>query len=282
MEKFVKTCYHVHSKLLTMLKIVTAKSQGSVENHLERAGWKPAWRVGEPTAKEPNGEALDDGIIAGKSAQIARIRSAQIPWRVSVGAFDAGLVGTDCLLDHLYSNLEVHGGFAYGRGFNFTPAYLALFTKDQSELSSLKDFPPGTIVMTERPHLTQAFLEINDCPAEIFWGGEDNEFDRFHRKQEDLGKMSIKLIDGGGAQQLQDGELLALVNETGRRGRNYGLREIAKICDIETLLLVNSSSIKDPTKREGLKQLIRDLDRVAISQESEGVVYPEGSLLRER
>ncbi len=253
------------------LRIVYGKSQSSVETHMIEAGWQIIWRNGEPTTKEPNGETLDDGAIKGKNAQIARIRSAEIPWRVSIGSFDIGIVGTDCLLDHLDENsVRINGGYAYGRTRGQALPFLGVFARESSLFSTWDDVPNGTTIITERPHLTKDEAEKNGRAAEIFWGDERNYL-KFQNEMADKGKLAIKIIEGAGAQQLQDDELLVMVGETGRRQRNYDLKEISRICDVETLILVNIESMRRPAIFREIQQFMRDLDRVTVKLESDSI-----------
>lgn len=259
------------------LRIVSAKSQSSVESHINEAGWKIAWRIGEPTNKEPNGEVLDDGKIEGKNAEIARIRSAEIPWRVSIGTFDIGIVGTDCLLDHLDENtVRIFGGYAYGRTRGQALAFLGVFAKQSSLFNSWADVPNGTTIGTERPHITKQHIELNGRLAEIYWGRDESQYQKFQNEMADEGKLAIKIIEGAGAQQLPDDELLVMVGETGRRQRNYDLKDISKICDIETLMLVNVESMRNPAIFREVKQFLNDLDRITVKLETDLQVHVEG------
>lgn len=263
------------------ISILIAKSQESVEERFKNGGWNPIWRIGEPTSKYPNGEPLDDGLIEGKNATISRVRSAEIPWKISIGVdadnegFDVGIVGTDCLVDHPLEDITILEAFLEGREFNGNQSRLSIFAKNDSSIKTLEDLRANPhlvrALMTERPHLSQAFLSANGVPTEIWDNGSN--YLRFAEEKHRQRIIPIKIIEGAGAQQLHtSSELLAMVGETGRRQRNYDLREIVKMCDIETLVLANTRSLENRVKRLGINQLVQDLINGAVRRETEGQV----------
>lgn len=267
------------------ISIVIAASQEAVKEHFGNSGWEITWRRGEPTEKHPGGEPLDDGVIEGKNAIITQIRSAEIPWRLSLGrdsegkGFDIGLVGTDCFIDHPGENLTLLTTFLYGRSLNGDRPRLSIFSREGSAISTIEDIKrePIEALMTERPHLCQRYLDAQGIPNEIFWS--ESDYEGFANKAQSEGKIPIKVIEGAGGQQIRGNELLAMVAETGRRQRNYNLHEVVELCTVETLALANTRSYQDRYTRIAINRLVRDLEAGYLSVETEGIRNPERSFL---
>lgn len=266
-----------------MAEITLGYSYGQeepIEHHLEQAGYKPVWHRGKPTPKNPEGNILKIGEIEEFGIRLIKIRSGKVPRRVSEGAFDLGFVGTDVFLDHELPNIKIASDFDHGRDKDEGSPYLELVAHANSPINSLKDITPGTIVMTERPHLTKQYLTERGFKTILYWNTRPK--DEFKRRLVEAGKVGIEIIEGGGGQQIMEDELLALVTESGQTRIDYDLKHIAKICDIDTLLLVNNNSLLDPEKKDTIRDLVLRLDNVYRPIESEGIGYPTESLVSPR
>lgn len=251
------------------IRIGYSVNQDSVEQHLERAGLTVIWIKGKPSEKYPEGKPLNVGYIPEIDATVVKLRSAQIPERVSSGHLDIGFVGTDCVLDHIdMENLETRGtSYAYGRTLDAPQSYLEFTTSAESEIPDMEHIPEGTVMITERPHLTERIANDYGYTTERYWNqGNTNKFKQDLKK---AGKIGIRVIDGAGPQQLYENplandEILALVTETGQTNLDYELRHLMKVVDIETIPLLNTESLKDQEKAKTIMFVLDKLDEVAV------------------
>jgi len=263
-----------------MSKITLGYSYGQetpIEEHLLKAGLSPAWERGKPTKSMPEGNLLRKGQIPNYEIGVVKIRSSELPKRVSEGVFDMALIGTDVYIDHKLPNMKIAANFDHGREIGQGSPYLELVAHPLSKIVSIGDTPPGTIVMTERPHLTKAFLEANGLKTILYWNTRNKL--EFKKRLIESNRVGIEIIDGGGPQQIQEDELLALVTESGQTREDYNLRQIAKICDIETLLVVNEQSLEDPEKKKEITNFVRMMEAAYRSVESEGISGPRESIM---
>lgn len=263
-----------------MSKITLGYSYGQetpIEDHLAKAGLSPAWDRGKPTKGKPEGNLLRKGHIPNFEIDVVKIRSSELPKRVSEGVFDVALVGTDVYMDHKLPNMRVVAKFDHGREIGQGNPYLELVAHPNSLINSIAEIPAGTVVMTERPHLTKDFLEKNGLKTVLYWNTR-NKVD-FKKRLKASNRVGIEIIDGGGPQQIQEDELLALVTESGQTREDYDLKQIAIICDIETLLIVNEQSYNDPEKTQEIKNFTHKMELSYRAVETEGASDPIESFL---
>lgn len=247
-----------------------------IEEHLRSAGLVPVWVSGKPNERHPDGKKLRKGIVEGhEDIELVKTRSSRIPKRVSEGVYDLGFVGTDVFQDHYLTNINIVSKYDHGRVTGKGSSYLELVACKESEIITISDLVPGTIVHTEVPHLTKKFLEEHGIKTALYWNTQEKE--AFKQRLIRSGRVGLELSPGGVAQDLQSDEALALVTEFGDTREDYDLRTIAKICDIDTLLIANAASLLDPEKSQKLKWTIAQLDEAYVSKESEGrFLMPEG------
>lgn len=254
--------------------------QDPIEDHFDKAGLELRWSRGKPNPKNPEGNILKVGEIDELGIRLVKIRSSMVPRRVSEGVFDMGFVGTDVYLDHRLPNITIASNFDHGRDPEQGNSYYELVAHPNSQINNLADVIPGTIVLTERPHLTKQWLNEQGFKTIMYWNTRPK--DEFRKRLVDIGRIGIEIIEGGGPQQIQEDELLALVTESGQTRIDYDLKQVAKICDIDTLLLVNDGSLFDPEKRLVIRALLGRLEKVYKPIETEGIGYPTESLVSPR
>lgn len=271
----------VTCRLLLMAKIRIGYSynqEGPIERHFKDAGLNPVWDKGTPTKNNPEGKVLRIGKVDGMAndeIRLIKTRSSRVPKRVSEGVYDLGMVGTDILEDHMLPDIEVVGRFAHGRINEQGNSYLELVSTNGSGIRTLTDISPGTIVHTEVPHLTKKFLEENGIKTALYWNTQAKH--EFKQRLIRAGRVGLELSPGGVAQDLQDDEVLALVTESGDTREYYGLRSIQKIMDIETLLIANGISLRDPEKSQLLESIIARLDESHVTRENEALTTTKES-----
>lgn len=255
------------------IKIAYAYSQKTVATLLSEAGWKPQWLHGHQwtDTDDPLRDTLPKGILLKGDkpvAEIYGIRSIDIPRRVSLGDRDIGLVGTDNLREKKFPRIVEIGKVPLGRTFT-TPPALEVWVMADSPIKTLADITPNIVVQTERPKFTLAELKKHGHKAVIEPQDLTDPLE-FRRKATQEGFVAIEIIGGAGPQQLESNEVLVIVNETGGTKINFKMREIGKLCDIDTIIIANEESLADPEKRRLIERFTVDLEGVysAIEVES--------------
>lgn len=258
------------------IKISIAKTQRSLIQLLTAGGWEPQLKHGHPSLEdqEPLVDTLDKGVIPSYDAEINLLRSMRIPERVSLGHSDLAMVGTDCLEETQFPRIVSLGVIPIGRTFIIQPS-LELWAHPESEVYHLENINDGAIVLTERPNFTsRVFTEDYGRRTEI----QDHRVKdplEFRTKVRKEGLIGITIIPGGGPQELEPDELLVIVNETGRTRVNYGMRKISTLCDIDTHIIANEDSLRDPEKKRLIEQFVEDIEGAhkAIEQETTQVMF---------
>lgn len=256
--------------------------EDTIEDHLLKAGVIPIWERGKPTEENPEGNVLKKGKIKDWDLNVVKTRSSGVPRRVSEGVFDLGVVGTDVYLDHRLPNITIVSKYNHGRKKDAGNSFLELVACQESPINTIEDIIPGTIVYTDVPHLLKEFFNEHGIKTALYWKTVPKlEFKaRLTRSQ----RVGIEITDGGVAQHLQPDEVLGLVTESGSTRDDNGLKHIAKVCDIEALLIANDLSLIDPEKERTIGRIIKSLDRVYLIGETEGLstLNHEGSRFQSR
>ncbi len=244
------------------LKIVIPKNMGTTRVHLALAGWSPVFDHGFPTDVDPMGSGLDKGIIESTGDEIMRIRSRDIPRTISWNYADVGFVGSDCVVGRSNKQIAILSSFTYGREWGGRQSRVEIVAHSDSAVSSVEQIKPGSIFLAEPQHfhLTKKFLEDHGYKVllEGYSAGPE-----FHKRLIENGCVGISQV-GGSVPVLLDPELHfgIMVNESGRTVRDYTLKVVARVCDIETLLIANVKALGDETKGERINQLREDLESV--------------------
>lgn len=261
------------------LKLIIPKFQREARLHLQDAGWTPVFDYGEPVDDDSSMSELDKGIIEETGDPIIKIRSRDIPRQISMGYADIGLVGSDCVSARASKQIVVLGSFEYGRKRNAPQPRVEICAHGNSTVSSIEEVKPGSIFMAETQHLRliKEFLEERGFKVKREGVNAGPEFHQYLVENDAVGITQI----GGSGPVLIDDEMYfaVMVNEEGQTVSEYGLNVIAKVCDIETLLIANINSLEDKTKRERILQLKEDLATAyehRVQKEFEGLLVVGG------
>ena len=252
-----------------MIKIAIPANMPTALTHLQATGRKVFFAEGQDFAwtESENGRDL-----------IIRLRSFDIP--VVIGdSCDVGLCGSDVLEERSLAfglNLEVLERFSYGRIFGTCPR-LELVSPKENGIKNPKEFAAGTMILTEHPNITKKFLENSGLKVSIL--GENSavailpsQFRGWCAKE---GKVGIQVVHGRIPALVSLGAGFGvMVNETGGTIVANELKVVAKIADIEMLLLADRQALKDGQKGVEIKKLAKDLEEAyfTISREYESSI----------
>lgn len=239
-----------------MIKIAIPANMPTAITHLQAAG---------RNVKFANGGDL--GWVEGANSRnfIVRLRSFDIPIVVD-DSCDVGLCGSDVYEERkkvFDFGLEILDRFSYGRVFGTSPRLELVVTKENS-IKNPKEIKPGTIILTEHPHLTKEFLEDNGVKVSIL--GENSaattlpgEFRNWCTRE---GRVGVQVVHGRIPALVRLGAGLGvMVNETGATILANELKVVAKLQDIEMLLVADRKALKDGQKGVEIKKLAKDLEQ---------------------
>ena len=230
------------------MKIVIPQNQKPVRSLMEQAGWTPIFEEIRSNI----------GIVTENGSPIIQLRSMDALRTVASGKADVGFVGSDCVADKPSWAVKSLNAFSFGRAIDAQKPRLEIVSSESSPIFSMKDVRQGSIFLSERPTVTYRYLTDLGFPVEIEQDQNPNDF-RVELIRN--GKVGICIIQGTSPVQLEPGnDLGVMVNETGRTVTGYNLKVIAKICDIETILIVNPNSLQNKNTREQILKFQRDLE----------------------
>lgn len=244
-----------------MIKIVIPKNMSkSVIEHLEEAG---------RTVSFDEGKNL--GTVLETQDRVVRTRSFDIPFWVAE-YYDVGLCGSDCVKETELARgikLDVLSHYSYGREHYTTPTLDMVAHKDD-KIQDASEIQPGSVVITEYPHLTIEFLKNKGIStAEI---GKEKGVPsypaEFHEWCKGNGVVGIEVLHGGIAEAVHEGDGYGvMVSETGKTLTENNLKVLDNIHKIETLLIADPHALRDSTlglERE-IRSLHQDLDRAYLT-----------------
>ena len=237
------------------MKIAIPQNQKSVVELMQKAGWTPTFEE----------DRSNLGAIMETGSPIIALRSMDSLRSIAAGKADIGFVGSDCIAEKPYWTVENLSEFSFGRSIGSEAPRLEIVSSDVSPIFNLSDVRCGSIFLSERPRLTYQYLTAQGLKVKMEDGQNPRDFkDELLRTNQ----VGISTILGSSPVQLEPGnDLGVIVNETCRTVTDYNLRVIAKICDIKTVLIANSRSLLDETKREQMLRFQRDLENTYRSIE---------------
>lgn len=243
-------------------RLIIPEHMRTVRDLLNEAGWHVVFDVGipEPTHQESN--ELNRGYLRGPiEGEVLQTRSMDMFDNLNDGRYDVIIVGSDCIEERPNPHYVRVAEFALGRQWDAPKPRLELVALRNSSAEKPQDINPGSIVMTERPRVTRAYLE--SFGHQIVNLGRDIDPETRQRLRE-TGSIGLREILGDGPAQLDkyspDDFFLAIVSESGTTVRHYELRELGLIHDIDTILLTRDDVWEDSVKGEIVRTLARDLN----------------------
>lgn len=252
-----------------MIKIAIPANMPTALTHLQATGRKVFFAEGQDFTWTESKNSSD---------LVIRLRSFDIP--VVVGdSCDVGLCGSDVLEERSLAfglNLEILERFSYGRIFGTCPR-LELVSPKENGIKNPKEFATGTMILTEHPNITKKFLENSGLKVSIL--GENSavailpsQFRAWCTKE---GKVGIQVVHGRIPALVSLGAGFGvMVNETGTTISANELKVIAKIADIEMLLVADKQALGDRKKCQEIRRLQQELREayIGISGEYESQV----------
>jgi ATP phosphoribosyltransferase len=159
------------------------------------------------------------------------LKPKRIPLLVAEGDFDIGITGEDVILES-GARVEICARLNYSRSTDDHTRGV-LFTSDKNlDIRSARDVPPGSIVFSEYPNLTNRFFQRQGVSVEIVYspGSAEAEVPRKY-------PFGVAL------------------SETGQSLRENSLKILEILFESRTVLVANPQSLRNPAKREAVKVL---------------------------
>ena len=173
-------------------------------------------------------EVLSEGYL---------LKARRIPYLVENGFLSLGFVGEDIVRD-LDSNVAVLASLACQR-LGLLPTRVSLFGGYNERISSIKDIPPVTDILSEYPELTRSAIgrrvDVRVLPSA---GGSEAEVPLAYR-------FGVAVV------------------ETGHTLRTNRLKEIETIFESKPVLIANKTDMASRTKRMAIEEFASSLCAVA-------------------
>ncbi len=197
--------------------------KGSLEKATIELFKKAGWNIS--VSSRNYFPSIDDSEIS-----CSLIRAQEMARYIENGVIDVGLTGLDWILEN-NSDVEILSDFVYSK-VSTKKARWVLAVPDESPIKSLEDCR-GKRISTELVNFTGRYFAERDIPVEV-------EFS--------WGATEAKVVEG-----LVDA--IVEVTETGSTIKAHGLKIIHTLLETNTKLAANKDSIKDPWKREKIRQV---------------------------
>ena len=194
---------------------------------LELAGLRPAF-------------AADRALVAslGDDFEAIFVRAQDIPEYVADGAAELGVTGADCVAE---SGREVTEILDLG----FGRCRLVVAAKDESDVRSAKELPPGTRVATSFPRCATRHFESLGIPIRIAPVSGATEI----------------------APHLGVADVIVDLTSTGSTLKVNGLREIGTVLESTARLVGNAAALVDKKTRPLIEEVATGLESVIRAQE---------------
>jgi len=228
--------------------------------------------------------AIRNWEIGGRSVLIGLPRSLDIPPRVAWRKYDFALVGEDCIQEQgLRYKIQVErvASFPYGRRTCGSPPKLVIVVNATETIKRVEDIPPGTLISSDFPWVTKQFLEGRGLKPR-FITSYDMDVDKRREQLRRNRAVGIEVIHGAALTEVSlDQDIGIVVDETGETVNSNGVRRIATIMDVPTVLIANVKVFKEnPQVRAAINELADRLrkalscleERVALRDANEEAV----------
>ncbi len=224
-----------------------------VRNHLNCAGFEVEINEGVFRGEIRNWE------IAGRPVLIGLPRSLDIPPRVAWRKYDFALVGEDCIQEQeLRYKIQVERvvSFPYGRKTCGSPPKLVIVANATEPIQRVEDIPPGTLIPSDFPWVTRRYLKEKGLKPR-FITSYDVDVDERREQLRRNRAVGIEVIHGAALTEVSlDQDIGVVVDETGETIASNGVRRIATIMDVPTVLIANVKVFRDdPQVRAAIKEL---------------------------
>ena len=197
--------------------------KGSLENATIELFKRAGWRI--RVSSRNYFPSIDDEHLS-----CALIRAQEMARYVESGVLDVGLTGLDWVLEN-EAKVEIISDLVYSKATT-QKARWVLAVPANSEIASLNDLA-GKRISTELVGFTRRYFAKRKIPVEV-------EFS--------WGATEAKVVEG-----LVDA--VVEVTETGTTIQAHGLRIIHTLLESSTKIIANSQSMRDPWKKEKIKQI---------------------------
>ena len=192
----------------------------------EQAGLRPAF-------------AADRALVAalGDAFEAIFVRTQDVPEYVADGAAELGVTGADCVAESGRDVTEILD-LGFGR------CRLVVAAKDESEVRSAADLPPGIRVATSFPRCATRHFESLGIP------------------------ITIAAVSGATeiAPHLGVADVIVDLTSTGSTLRVNGLREIGTVLESTARLVANPAALADAAIASQLRDLATALESVLRAQ----------------
>lgn len=204
-------------------KIKLGIPKGSLEKATIELFKKAGWRIS--VSSRNYFPSIDDVEI-----YCALVRAQEMARYVESGVLDIGLTGIDWVLEN-GSDVEIISDLIYSK-VSTNKAKWVLAVPADSNIKSIEDCAEKTI-STELINFTKKYFDEKNIPVnvEFSWGATE-----------------AKVVEG-----IVDA--IVEVTETGSTIKAHGLNIIHTLLETNTKLIANKNSIKDPVKKEKIKQI---------------------------
>ena len=153
---------------------------------------------------------------------------------------------------------------------------------------SIEKIPPGSIILTELPHLTREKFELAHKNVQDFLSDGPEDVDEFIGECERSNSVGLVVVHGRIPAMLEhlNGYKVfgVVVNETGSTLRANGLRVVQRLQKIQAQFIADIDALEDTSTRSEIDDLVsvlNEAERTRKSPEFEATQTPpvEGSII---
>ena len=245
-----------------MLRIAVPKSMETTLDHFERAGRPVVFKDGRDVGMTFTGD------------EVVRLRSYDIPLVVGLTAH-VGICGSDIVEErrhHFLKKPEILSEFSYGRQYHEKPPTLDLVARQDEYVPTIEKIPPGSIILTELPHLTREKFELAHKNVQDFLSDGPEDLDEFIGECERSNSVGLVVVHGRIPAMLEhlNGYKVfgVVVNETGSTLRANGLRVVQRLQKIQAQFIADIDALEDTSIRSEIDDLVSVLNEAERTRKS--------------
>src|SRR5215813_15629182 len=199
--------------------------KGSLEVATVALFKKSGWKIS--TSSRSYFPSIDDDTL-----RVSLARPQEMSRYVETGTLDAGITGKDWTQEN-ESDVHVVAEMIYSKA-TFKPTRWVLAVPHDSPITKVEQLK-GKRIATEMVKFTKRYFTERNIPVQVefSWGATE-------------AKAAEGLVDA-----------IVEVTETGTTIRAHGLKIIAELLESNPQLVANPAALRDPWKREKIKQIER-------------------------